>query len=186
MIYIELAIPRIQYQLHHVANGIITGIHDAFTPDKDYKEDVISLKKILKKEAAWAIIKNVMGFEFYGNPGEHTIWITEDRCTNILTKLKSGLGKESIEKGYPLWIISNLSCKIVICVHYYPRSKRTIIPVQPGVGKISKTYLLASKQTLIVGYLWLSPPTRTFDKKYNSVQGNSHGMATLYMSKGCI
>ena len=39
-----------------------------------------------------------MGFEFDGNPGEHTIWLTEDLRTNILTKLKSGLGKDSIEK----------------------------------------------------------------------------------------
>ena len=82
--YIALAIPRSQYQLNHVANAIMTWIHDVFSPDKDYKEDSISLKKILKKEAAWSIIKNVLGFEFYGNPGEHTIWLTEDRRTDIL------------------------------------------------------------------------------------------------------
>ena len=50
--YITLAIPRIQYQLHHVSNAIITGIHDVFPPDKDDKEDAISLNKIPKKEAA--------------------------------------------------------------------------------------------------------------------------------------
>ena len=42
----------------------------------------------MKKESAWEIIKNVLGFEFDGNPGEHTIWITEDCCTDILTKPK--------------------------------------------------------------------------------------------------
>ena len=66
--YIELAIPRSQDQLHHVANAIITGIHDVFSPYKYYKEDAIPLKNILKKEASWAIIKNVLGFEFDGNP----------------------------------------------------------------------------------------------------------------------
>ena len=86
--YIALAIPRIQDQLHHVANDIMKGIHDVFSPEKDDKEDAIYLKKILKKEAAWEIIKNVLVFEFDGNPGEHTIWITEDRCTNILTKFE--------------------------------------------------------------------------------------------------
>ena len=35
--YILLAIPKIQDQLHHVANAIITGIHDVFPPDKDDK-----------------------------------------------------------------------------------------------------------------------------------------------------
>ena len=80
----------------------MTGIHDVFPPDKDDKEDSISLKKILKKEYVWEAIQNVLEFEFDGNPGEHTIWLTEDRRIDILTKLKSGLGKKSIEKGYPL------------------------------------------------------------------------------------
>ena len=60
--YIALDIPSIQDQLHHVANTIMTGIHDMFPPYKDDKEDVISLKKVLKKEAAWEIIKNVLRF----------------------------------------------------------------------------------------------------------------------------
>ena len=35
--YIVLAIAKSQDQLHHVANAIITGIHDVFPPDKDDK-----------------------------------------------------------------------------------------------------------------------------------------------------
>ena len=66
----------------------MTGINDAFPPDKDDKENAISLKKILKKESAWTTIKNVLGFEFDGKPGEHTIWITEDRHTYILTNFE--------------------------------------------------------------------------------------------------
>ena len=60
--YIVLAVPKSQYQLHHVSNSITTGIHNVFPPDKDDEEDAISLKKIMKKEAAWEIINNVMGF----------------------------------------------------------------------------------------------------------------------------
>ena len=40
----------------------MTGINDVFNPDKDDKEDAIFLKKILKKESTWAIIKYVLGF----------------------------------------------------------------------------------------------------------------------------
>ena len=69
--YTVLAIPKIHDQLHHVANAIMTGIHDVFTPDKDDKEDSISLKKILKKEAAWVTIKNVLGFEFDVSRANH-------------------------------------------------------------------------------------------------------------------
>ena len=86
--YIVLDIPKSQDQLHYVSNTMIIGIHDVFPPDKDDKEYAISLKKILKKEAVWETIKNVLGFEFDGNPGEHTIWLTEDLRTDILTKLK--------------------------------------------------------------------------------------------------
>ena len=57
-------------------------------PEKDDKEYANPLKKILKKEATWAIIKNVLGFEFDGNPGEHTVWLTEDLRTYIITKFE--------------------------------------------------------------------------------------------------
>ena len=86
--YIVLDILKIKDQIHHFANAIMTGIHDMFTPDKDDQEDAISIYKMLKKEAAWTTVKNVLGFEFDGNPGEHTMWLTEDRRTDILTKFK--------------------------------------------------------------------------------------------------
>ena len=61
----------------------MTGINDVFLLDKDDDQDVISLKKILKKEVTWAVINNVLVFYFDGKPGEHTIWLTEDLRTNI-------------------------------------------------------------------------------------------------------
>ena len=101
--FIVLAIPKIQDKIHHVAKAIMTGIHDVFPPDKDDKEDAISIKKILKEEAVQATIKNVLGFEFDGNPGEHTIWLTEDRRTDILTKIeKVDQVRRAQKKGYPL------------------------------------------------------------------------------------
>ena len=100
--YIVLAIPKIQYQLHHVANAIMTGIHYVFSLYKANKEDDISLKKILKKEAVQATIKNVLGFEFDVKPGEHTIWPTEDSRTDILTKLRKWIREGGQrKKGIP-------------------------------------------------------------------------------------
>ena len=55
--YIVLAIPKIQDQLHHFANEIMTGIHDVFPPDKDDKEDDISLKKILKRNLPGQLLR---------------------------------------------------------------------------------------------------------------------------------
>ena len=71
--YIALAIPRSQDQLHHVGNTIMTGINAVLPPEKYYKEDAISLKKILKKEVILAVINNFLGFEFDENPGGHTV-----------------------------------------------------------------------------------------------------------------
>ena len=86
--YIALAIPMSRSQMHHIANAVMTGIHYMFPTDKDNDEDAIYLKKILKKDEAWAVIKNVLGFDFDGNPGGNTIWLTEDLHTNILSKPK--------------------------------------------------------------------------------------------------
>ena len=60
--YIGLAISRIQAQLNHVTNALMTGIHDVFPLEKDDDEYAIFLKIILKNEGAWGIIKNVLGF----------------------------------------------------------------------------------------------------------------------------
>ena len=59
-----------------------------FPPDNDDEEDAISLKIFLKNEGSWAVIKNVLGFDFDGNPGEHILWLADDRHTSILTKTK--------------------------------------------------------------------------------------------------
>ena len=50
--YIAFAIPRIQDQLHHVANALMKGIHNVLPPYKDDYNDVIYLKKFLIKEGA--------------------------------------------------------------------------------------------------------------------------------------
>ena len=86
--YIALAIPRIRDQLQHIANAVMTGIHDVFPPEKDDDKYATPLKEFLKEEGAWEVIRNVLGFYFDGKPGEYTIWITEYHRTNILSRLK--------------------------------------------------------------------------------------------------
>ena len=63
------------------------GITYLFLPYNDDDKYAISLKKI-KKEIAWAVIKNLLEFDFYSNPGEHTICLNCGHRTNILEKLK--------------------------------------------------------------------------------------------------
>ena len=66
----------------------MTGIHDVFPPDAKDKDDPIYLRKILKKEGAWDVVKDVLGFAFYGNPGEYNIRLTKQRRDDILEVLK--------------------------------------------------------------------------------------------------
>ena len=56
-----------------ISTGVITGIDDIFPPDAKDEDDPIFLKKILKKEGEWAVVKDVLGFIFDGTPGERTI-----------------------------------------------------------------------------------------------------------------
>ena len=89
--YIALVTPRIRYQLHHFSNVAMAVIHDVFPTDNEDDKDGISLKKFLKKEGDWSVIKNVLGFDFDGNPGEHTTCLTDDFRTYILVKSKKGI-----------------------------------------------------------------------------------------------
>ena len=43
------------------------GVHDAFPPDKDDGNDSLSLKKLVNKEGEWALLKDMLGFDFDGD-----------------------------------------------------------------------------------------------------------------------
>ena len=80
---------RSQSQLRHISMGVMTGICYVLPTDAKYKDDPISLKKVLKKEGVWAVVKDVLGFNFDVNPGEHTIWITKKRREDILPAMQN-------------------------------------------------------------------------------------------------
>ena len=44
----------------------MTGIHEVFPANEVDTLDAISLKKILKREGQWALIKDILGFTFDG------------------------------------------------------------------------------------------------------------------------
>ena len=104
----------------------------------------------MKKEATWEIIKNKLVFEFYGNQGEHTIWLTEDRHTDIITKTKNWIREgEHGKKGISFEEFRTYLCKTEIYIHYYPIWKSIIIPVQLNVGKGAKTIFLQHNKPLL-------------------------------------
>ena len=137
-----LVIPRIQDQLHHVYNAVITGIHDVFPPDKNDDEDAISHKKVLKKEGAWAVVKNVLVFGFDGNPG-YAIWLTEDLCTNISEKFKKWIREgEHRKKGIPFEDFRNYFAKLRNDFCYIPAGKGLLSSYNQVLGKEPQNILL--------------------------------------------
>ena len=86
--FIVLAIQRSQEDLRHIANTVLQRINDVIPPDEIDDDDAISLKKVLKREGAWAVINEILGFEFDGNPHKHTVWLTPDCRDALLLPLK--------------------------------------------------------------------------------------------------
>ena len=121
----------------------------------------------------------MLGFHSDVKLGEHTIWFTEDCCTHILERFKSGLGKEIIEKRASLLRSFVLILKNDKCIYFCPSWEGTVISMQPGVGQGAKNILLHRNKPLFFGY---PPPPKTANKKSNTVQGISHWMATLHQS----
>ena len=87
--YISLAIPRDKKDLVHVVNAVLQGIHDVFPADNNDEEDPISLKKLKKLEAMWALHKDILGFTFDGV--EKTIWLEEAKRDTLLTVMAGWL-----------------------------------------------------------------------------------------------
>ena len=148
--YIALAIPSIQDQLNHVTNTIMTGIHDVFPPDKDDKEDAISLKKTLKQEAACAIIKNVLGFKFDVNPDEHTIWLIEDHRTDILKRSKKWIREgEHRKKGILFEEFRTYLAKLRYSLIIIPAGKGLLSLCNQMLGKEPKNIFLHKNKPLL-------------------------------------
>jgi hypothetical protein len=83
--YIALTIPTSRQHLRHSANAVLYGIHDVFPPDDIDENDPISLRKLKKRDAAWAVVKDILGLTFDGV--SKTVWLEEDKRIAILTVL---------------------------------------------------------------------------------------------------
>ena len=60
--FVSLAVPTSRDQLDHIANSVMTGMHEVFPPEEDPAWDPVSVKKIER----WSVRKDLLGFEFDG------------------------------------------------------------------------------------------------------------------------
>jgi hypothetical protein len=64
--FLALAMALSQEQVRHVANALMTGIHDVFPADDNDENDPLSLKKLMKLEGQFSYEKELLGFDFDG------------------------------------------------------------------------------------------------------------------------
>ena len=139
--FIPMAIATSQEQLRHVANAVMTGIHDVFPADDVDEEDPISLKKLKKKDGEWAVVKDVLGFTFNGEG--KTMQLEEPKREFLLAILHKWLrGADKKGGAVPFNEFESVVAKL--------RHSFTAIPA--GVGLLSPCNKLLRKRPAVV---WL-------------------------------
>jgi hypothetical protein len=83
--FLNMAIAASKEQLQHVSNAVMHAIHDVFPADQEDENDPISLKKLKKKEGEWALMKEMLGFDFDGI--KKTMILSEGKRELLLTIL---------------------------------------------------------------------------------------------------
>ena len=98
----------------------------------------------------WATIQNVLGFEFYGNPGEHTICLTEDCRTDILTKLEKWIREgEHRKKGILFEDFRTYFAKLRYALITIPSGKGLFSPCSQMLVKEPKNIFLQRNKSLL-------------------------------------
>jgi hypothetical protein len=95
--FIPMAIATSQEQLEHVANAVMHGIHDVFPADELDSEDPISLKKLLKQDGQWALLKDCLGFTFDGDA--KTMLLEEPKREFLLATLTKWIRTANHKSG---------------------------------------------------------------------------------------
>jgi hypothetical protein len=78
-----MAMATSQEQLRHISNAVMHAIHDVFPADSDDENDPISLKKLRKKEGEWALLKEMLGFDFDGLKKTISLLGRSSLCSSI-------------------------------------------------------------------------------------------------------
>ena len=133
--YISLAIPRSKDDLRHVANAVLTAIHDVFPPDEVPEKDPISYKKLLKLEGMWALTKDILGFTFDGV--NKTIWLEAPKRDQLLSTLKHWLSQSRKRRsGVPFDEFRSVLSKL----------RHAFIAIPGGKGLLSPCNTILRKQ----------------------------------------
>ena len=98
--FIPMAIATSKEQLEHISTAVMMGIHDVFPASEDAAVDPISLKKLEKGEGEWALLKEILGFDFDGD--KKTMILAVAKREFLLTILHKWIrGAKAGQSGIP-------------------------------------------------------------------------------------
>ena len=136
--YITAAVATEQRHLNHLANATMYGIHDVFPPDIQNESDPISEHK-LRKDGAWALVKDILGLTFNGD--DKTVWLEEDKRQALLTLVHGWLrASRNATHGIPFDEFRSVIYKI----------RHAFITIPAGKGLLSPFYRILAKQPKFV------------------------------------
>jgi hypothetical protein len=139
--FLALAIALSQEQLKHVADALMHGIHDVFPADEVDENDPISLKKLKKCDGEWALVKDMLGFQFDGEA--KTMQLEEPKREFLLTVLHKWMRGANRKNGHvPFAEFESVIAKV----------RHAFMSIPAGQGLLSRCNKLLQKRPPVV---WL-------------------------------
>ena len=115
------------------------GIHDVFPPAKLEEDDPNSAKKLRKGDEAWALDKDLLGFDFDGN--DRTLILDTQKREALLSKLKEWTRAAKRRGTSSAARIDFVEFRKVIC-----QLRNASISIPSGKGLLSEASKLASNE----------------------------------------
>eukprot|EP00956_Cyclotella_meneghiniana_P003235 scaffold3946_cov41-Cyclotella_meneghiniana.AAC.2 len=129
--FLSLAIATSRQQIRHCANGVMNGIHDVFLEEKKPENDPILLKKLKKDEGQYALLKDMLGFEFDGE--EKTMILEEAKRGLLLHKWIRTASRKTA--GIEFTEFESVIYKIRHCFRSIPAGKGLLTPCNRVIAK---------------------------------------------------
>ncbi len=124
--FMSMVLPTSQEQLDHVANAIMSGIHDIFPANIVDSNDPISEKKLKQGEGRFSTFKTLLGFDFDGK--RKTMWLEEAKRAKLLTTLRGWICAGDNERGIPFTEFESITAKLRHAFLALPAGKGLLSP----------------------------------------------------------
>jgi uncharacterized protein YeeX (DUF496 family) len=125
--FMALAIALSKEQVRHVANALLTGIHDVFPADEEDENDPVSLKKLKQLEGQFALDKEMLGFDFDGI--FKTMILNAKKRELLLTTLHKWIRSASRSRmGIPFQEFESVTSKLRHAFTAIPAGKGLMTP----------------------------------------------------------